>query len=246
MQRFTIPVVLMIVGLTAALLASAIALQYVLFRQDRLHHLEQVNGSLSREFARIIEDQTGRGAALSGASRILGRVASMQSRSGLISLLAVTDPDGEPVFYFDDHPGDSYRTPSLRHVDIEREWQASMSSSGSRTRTWSRHTHGMLFVAAPVYGPSAQLEGMVVLGLAEPAPFMRFLFETHSPLIAASMMIYLSVIVALLVVRRMKTTFGSAGSGAIASDVRPNDGTALDLSIARAEQALDQLKQLAQ
>ena len=120
MQRPSTAFLLIILGLSGLVLATAIMLQAMLYRHDRLHLLEQVNGGLARESAELIQKQIDSGVSLRTASRVLARVAHLDNRSGLISMLAVTGPDGERVFYFDDHPPPSLlQVPGANDIAVE-------------------------------------------------------------------------------------------------------------------------------
>lgn len=246
MNRLTAPFMLVVLGLAAALLASAIAVEFYVFRQDRLQQLEQVNSGLGREFARIIERQLEQAMELKDASRVLSRVAGLETRPELISLMAVTDLHGERVYYFDDHPHGSYDAPSLSHAEILREWQALASAQGPDSGFWSRRDPDMLYVATPISGPEGRLCGVLVIGLADPVPLMDFLLATHSPLVAASALMYLAAVIALLIIHftKKKLLPMSEMTQAIDSDTG-RARSALDLAIDHVEQAIAQLDKVA-
>lgn len=248
MQRPSTAFLLIILGLSGLVLATAIMLQAMLYRHDRLHLLEQVNGGLARESAELIQKQIDSGVSLRTASRVLARVAHLDNRSGLISMLAVTGPDGERVFYFDDHPQGSYPTPSLQPASIERDWRpvALSSNPGALVRTYADNS--MLYVAAPVAAsvttgePAAR--AMVIIGLDNPAPLQTFLLGSHSPLVVAAWMMYLAAAVGLFAAHRIGRRAAERGSASAAS-LMSDELAPIDAAIIRAEQALEQLNRMA-
>lgn len=245
MRRLTRPLLLVTLGLTTLVLTSVVTAQFLLYRHDRLAHLEQVNMGLSREFARLIQEQLSLGQDLQSSSKILGRIVSLENRSGLISVLTVTDSQGKALFYFDDHPSATYDTPSLHPAAIQQDWRRTRQSIPAAKDFWSTYQKEMLFVSTEILGSDAQTKGMVTVGLTKPAPLAAFLIKTHSPLIVATVMIYLAAILAALISIRMRHVLDHSqpeppltGLGQEASQ------STYDAAIQRAEQALLELDRL--
>lgn len=235
---------LMVLGMTAMMLATAIALQFYLFRLDRLHLLEQVNGGLAREFAGLVQQQAEAGLPLQGASRVLARVVHLENRSGLVSVVAVTGHDGERAFYFDDHPQGSYAIPPLLPATIERDWKPIRSPSDTQSAIWSRTYDGMLYIAAPIPSREAGSQGMVTIGLADPVSLGAFLLGSHSPLVAAAWILYLSGAIGLVGAYRVRRKFAALASAEAALPLADAEAP-LDRAVVRAEEALAQLTRMA-
>jgi hypothetical protein len=235
---------LMVLGMTAMMLTTAIALQFYLFRLDRLHLLEQVNGGLAREFAGLVQQQAEAGLPLDGASRVLARVVHLENRSGLVSVVAVTSNAGERAFYFDDHPQGSHATPPLLPATIERDWQLIRSSPDAQSAIWSRTYDGMLYIAAPIQSREAASQGMLIIGLADPVSWGSFLLGSHSPLVAAAWILYLSAAIGLFAAYRVRRKFAALASAEAALPLQ-DAGAPLDRALVRAEEALAQLTRMA-
>lgn len=245
MRRLTGPLLLVTLGLTTLVLSSVITAQFLLYRHDRLAHLEQVNMGLSREFARLIQEQLSLGQDLQSSSKILGRIVSLENRSGLISILMVTDLQGKAVFYFDDHPSATYDTPPLHPAAIQQDWRRTRQSIPAAKDFWSTYQKEMLFVSTEILGSDAQTRGMVTVGLTKPAPLAAFLIETHSPLIVATVMIYLAAIFVTFISIRMRRVFDrSRPVPALAGLSREAPQSAYDTAVQRAEQALQEIDRL--
>jgi hypothetical protein len=248
LQRPSTAFLLIMLAISALMLATAIMLQVWLYRHDRLQLLEQVNGGLAREFAELVQKQTDSGTALEAASRVLARVTHLDNRSGLISMLAVTDFEGERLFYFDDHPQGTYPTPSLQPTSIERDWRPVQLSSGAGAVVRAHADNRMLYLAAPIAARETAARGMVIVGLNNPASLDAFLLGSHSPLVAAAWMLYLAAAIGLFAARRVgRSAAVSDNDNESESDAlrRLTDTAPLDAAIIRAEQALGQLNRMA-
>lgn len=157
----------------------------------------------------------------------------------------VTDLQGKAVFYFDDHPSATYDTPPLHPAAIQQDWRRTRQSIPAAKDFWSTYQKEMLFVSTEILGSDAQTRGMVTVGLTKPAPLAAFLIETHSPLIVATVMIYLAAIFVTFISIRMRRVFDrSRPVPALAGLSREAPQSAYDTAVQRAEQALQEIDRL--